>query len=176
MLVVSIALAAVLAAGGDGNDSPAVTTATSEPLPTSTGVAALVPTVALDPTPVPPIPSDLQARLDTLPQKLRDETTRAYAAGRLTLDQLGQVVTSYENRNPNLRVGSVISAADNTLRFQVFITGEEAEVQTFDQTLIVRGDQTLKLEDLRPSELVMVVTADGGTAALTIEAFGVAAP
>lgn len=177
MLVVSLALAAVLVASGAGDDRDPVAVAEETEAPVvATATNPLAPTETPVPTPVPPVPLELQQRLDALPEKLRNETLFAYAGGRLSLDQLEQIATDYENRNPAVRVGTVIEVDGAALRFEVFTTGEEAEVATGEQTLIQRDEEDIALEDLMAGELVMVVSTEDGTTALTIEAFGVAAP
>ena len=118
----------------------------------------------------------MRERLDGLPEKLRQETLQAFQAGSLGLEQVEFIVTQYENRNPSVRVGSVVGVYGGVLRFEVFTTGEQVEVITGNQTLVRRGDQDIPLEDLREGELVMVVSAEGGALALTIEALGVSAP
>ena len=173
MLVVSLVLAAVLLAGsgnGDGGE-PGAAVAETAALTTAT-----LPTATPEPAPLPPIPFDLQERLNALPEKLRNETQYAYSTGTLSLDQLARIATDYENRNPSVRVGSVLTISEGLLRFEVFTTGEQAEVATGEQTLIRRGDVDIALEDLLPEELIMVVSTNEGAIALTIEAFGVAAP
>lgn len=177
MLVVSLALVAVLVASGDDDTegdtlSARASATTTPPEATATSVPAETPS----PTPIPPVPVELQQRIDALPEKLRNETLSAYSNGRLSLEQLEQIATDYEHRNPAVRVGTVIAVEDAVLRFEVFTTGEQAEVATDEQTLIRRGDQEIGLEDLASGELVMVVSTDDGAKALTIEAFGVAAP
>jgi hypothetical protein len=176
MLVVSLVLAAVLLTGGEGDSAASeVAGAAGSPV-TATPISTVEPTSTPLPTPVPSIPFALQERVNALPEKLRNETTYAYATGTLTLDQLEQIVSNYENRNPSVRVGSVLSIDGNTLSFEVFTTGELAAVVTGEQTLIRRGDAAIALDELRPEELVMVVSTAEGRVALTIEAFGVAAP
>ena len=176
MLVVSLTLAAVLLTGGTGDNGPPDVAAADATPVIATPTRTAVPTSTIAPTLVPSIPFALQERVNALPQKLRDETTYAYATGTLTLDQLEQIVTNYENRNPSVRVGSVLGIEGNVLSFEVFTTGEPATVTTGEQTLIRRGDAEIELDELRTSELVMVVSTAEGTVALTIEAFGVAAP
>ena len=179
MLVVSLALVAVLIAssGGSDADSPGASVAEATPAPVlATATNTPVPTQTPVPTRVAAVPFELQKRLDALPEKLRNETLFAYSTGRLSLEQLEQIATDFENRNPSVRVGSVVGVEDALLRFEVFTTGEEVEVATGEQTLIRRGDEDIALEDLMADELVMVVSTDEGVTALTIEAFGVAAP
>ncbi len=179
MLVVSLALVAVLLSGnGDSDaDTPRAAVATATPVTlVATATNTPEPTATIEPTAVPELPFDLQERVQALPEKLRNETLFAYSTGTLSQEQLAQIVTDYENRNPSVRVGSVLSVTDNVLRFEVFTTGEQVEVATIDQTLIQRGDTQIALEDLTPEELVMVVSTDEGATALTIDAFGVQAP
>ena len=174
MFVVSLVLVVVLLAGSDA-DSPDAAVSDTTPVvatPTSTPPPTLTP----EPTPLPPLPSDLQERLNALPAKLRNETLNAYSTGTLSLEQLAQIVTDYENRNPSVRVGSVVRTSDGALRFEVFTTGEQVDVATGEQTLIRRGGEHIALADLMPDELVMVVSTDEGATAVTIEAFGVVAP
>jgi hypothetical protein len=174
MLVVSLVLAAVLLTSGEG-EAPEAAAADVTPL-VATPTSTPPPTATPEPTPAPAIPFELQERLNGLPEKLRNQTLYAYATGTLTLDQLQQIATDYENRNSSVRVGSVLGIEGAVLRFEVFTTGETAAVMTGEQTLIRRGDEEIALEDLRADELVMVVSTAEGTIALTIEAFGVAAP
>lgn len=176
--VISVSLVAVLLADGDseGTSGSPIAVASQPPTPQVTPEATPVATSSPEPTATPALPGDLPARVNALPDKLRDQALQAYMSGRFSLEQLEQVVTDYENRNPNLRVGSVVSVTDNVLRFEVFTTGEQVEVTTVEGTLIMREGQALALQDLQPTELVMVVSADGGITAQTIEAFGVASP
>jgi hypothetical protein len=118
----------------------------------------------------------LQSRLETLPAKLQEEALLAHAAGALGLEQLDLIVTQYEKRNPNLRVGAVLGVADEALRFEVFTTGEQVEISTDARTLIQRAGVDISLADLEPSELVMVISTDDGQRAVSIDAFGVSAP
>jgi len=179
MFVVSLALAAVLVASGGGSDAGPPVAAAGESTGTpfvATPSSTPEPSATPEPTPLPAIPVQLQRRLNALPEKLRNETLLAYATGSLRLEQVELIVAFYENRNPNVRVGSVLGASDGVLRFEVFTTGELAEIATGEQTLIRRAGADIGLEDLLPEELVMVVSTDEGALALTIEAFGVSAP
>jgi hypothetical protein len=180
MLVISLALGAVLIASGGGSDADAPHAAAG---PTNTPVTIVAtatnppePTATAQPTPVSALPFELQERLQALPEKLRNETLFAFSTGTLSQAQLTQIVSDYENRNPSVRVGSVLAVSDDLLAFEVFVTGERVEVETVDQTLIQRGEVTIALEDLMVEELVMVVSTDEGATALTIDAFGVVAP
>jgi hypothetical protein len=177
MLVVSLALAAVLLAGSGGSDDGSTDIAASERTPlVATATRTPAPTTTPAPTPLPPLAFELQERLNALPEKLQNETLHAYVTGTLTIEQLEQIVTQYENRNPAVRVGTVLGVAEGVLRFEVFTTGEQAEVASGEHTLIRRAGEDIALADLQPGELVMVVSTDGGAIAVTIEAFGVAAP
>ncbi len=179
MLVVSLVLAVILltAGGDDDPDSPDAVLASPMPL-VATATTAPVPSATPPPipTPPPPLPFELQQRVDALPERLRGQTIAAFASGTLSLEQLTQIVTDYENRNPAVRVGTVLSVEAGTLSFEVFTTGEQVEVATVEQTLVRRAGEDIALADLQPAELVMVVSTDEGATALTIEAFGVAAP
>ena len=175
MLAVSLALAAVLFAGESGDDPAPPGPDAGARLPADPGATPTSTPASPGPTAVPAVPPELGARLEALPEKLRDETLLAYSRGTLGLPDLEQIVTQYENRNPSLRVGSVLGVTDGTLRLEVFTTGEQVEVTTSEQTLVRRGDTDIALEDLRVEELVMVESADGGNVALTIEALGVSA-
>jgi hypothetical protein len=171
MLVVSLALAAVLIAGGSGGDAGNGDAAAARETPDSSSTPATVSSGS-----IPPLPIALLDRVNDLPNRLREQTFQAYSTGALSQTQLEQIVTDFEDRNPSVRVGSVLTTEAGRLSFEVFTTGEEVEVTTGEQTLVRRADQTIALEDLRTDELIMVVTAGGSTIALTIEAFGVAAP
>jgi hypothetical protein len=179
MLVVSLALAAVLVAGSESGDAGPPPPADVPPAGTSLAAVPSntpVTTATTEPTVAPAIPAELQGRIDTLPAKLRQEALLAYAAGALTLEQLALIVRQYENRNPNVRVGSVLGVSDGVLRFEVFTTGEPVQIAADGRTLVQRAGRDIGLEELQPGELVMVVSTDDGALAVTIDAFGVSAP
>jgi hypothetical protein len=176
MLVVSLSLAAVLLARGGSGDASVQGAASGTAAPASPGAVPAATQAPSLQAPVAPIPLDLKRRLDALPEKLRQETLGAYAAEGIGLAQIEVIVTQHENRNPNVRVGSVLAVSEHVLRFEVFTTGEDIEITTGPETLVRRGDRDIALEDLLAGELVMVVTTDDGRLALAIEALGVSAP
>jgi hypothetical protein len=96
--------------------------------------------------------------------------------GSLNAVSLEQVIENYENRNENVRVGPVLGVDDDTLRMEVFTTGEEIEISLNEATEINRNEETIEVEDLQPQELILVVFRPGTTTAASIEALGVVAP
>lgn len=177
MLVVSLALAAVLIARNDDGGSTRALAGVGTQTPV---LRAASNTLATSPTPkptaTPGLSADLKNRLQALPDKLRNQTLLAYDSGDLSQAQVKQIIVDYEERSPNLRVGSVLGVSDGKLRLSEFTTGQELDIATTDQTQIRRGDTQITLADLTPDELVMVVSTDNGATAQTIDAFGVAAP
>jgi hypothetical protein len=172
MLVASIALGAVLLSDEDETDNG-----------TANDVAVVAsPTVAPSSTPAPTAPSGLvipdalRARFDALPEKLRNETLDQLNNGLLRVQQLEQVIRAFEQRNASIRVGTVVEADANSLRLEVYTTGEDVEVGITADTVITRGTTPIKPADLRKDEMVMVISRDNGATAFGIEALGVQAP
>jgi hypothetical protein len=152
--------------------------ATATPAPAAspgTAVATDTPAPAVTAESTAAIADDLRARLEALPSKLRDEALSGYAAGDVSLEQLDLIARLYEERNPDLRVGSVLSVSGDRLRFEVYTTGEAVEVILSEETAVRRGGDSIAPEDLQPGELVMVLTPEAGVVA-RVEAFGVAVP
>jgi hypothetical protein len=123
---------------------------------------------------MPTLTADVLARVQALPEKLRNEALTAYSSGELSREQLQEILTDYENRNPAVRVGTVKGVSAGSLRFEVFTTGEQVELATNDKTQVRRANHKIALSDLTPNELVMVTTSDDGKTALNVEALGVA--
>lgn len=172
MLVASIALGAVLLSDdGDSNNEPvdnAAIVASPTAAPTST------------PAPTAPagviIPDTLRARFDALPEKLRTETLDQLDKGLLRIQQLEQVIRAFEQRNASIRVGTVVEADADSLRLEVYTTGEDVEVGITADTVITRGTTPIKPADLRKDEMVMVISRDNGATAFGIEALGIQSP
>jgi hypothetical protein len=143
-------------------------------------------TAASTPTPAPTatvaaghhegIPDDVWARLQDLPDKLRDEVVRQFDTQWIDLARVETIIDEYENRNQGVRVGTVLEATDSMLRLEVYTTGERAEVALNDETVLKRGHDDITPAELEPDELVMVVSRDGGATAFSVTAFGVGAP
>ena len=172
MVVASASLAAVLMSG-DGDDGG------------SSNNAAVIATPTVAPTAVPAtptplsgnaIPEALRARFDTLPEKLRTEILDQLDKGLLRVQQLEQVIRGYEQRNTGVRVGSVVEADADSLRLEVYTTGEDVQVAINADTVITRGPTRITAADLRKDEMVMVISRDNGATAFGIEALGVQAP
>jgi hypothetical protein len=176
MLVVSLALGVVLASGnGDDNEaSGAVLPTATRVIIVATPTSIPAPTETPAPTAMPTLTADVLARVQALPEKLRGETLAAYSSGELSTEQLQEILTDYENRNPAVRVGTVKGVSEGSLRFEVFTTGEEIDLATNDKTQVRRADHKIALTDLTPNELVMVTMSDDGKTALSIDALGVA--
>ena len=172
MVVASASLAAVLMSG-DGNDGGSSNNAAVIATPTAEPTASPA-------TPTPPsgivIPEALRARFDALPEKLRDEILDQLDRGLLRVQQLEQVIRGYEQRNTGVRVGSVVEADADSLRLEVYTTGEDVEVAITADTVITRGPTRIAAADLRKDEMVMVISRDNGATAFGIEALGVQAP
>ena len=170
MLVASVALGAVLLSDDsdeDPRDSAAVVaTATVVPTPTP---APTAPTGVV-------IPEAFRARFDALPEKLRNETLDQLDKRLLRIQQLEQVIRAFEQRNASIRVGTVVEADADSLRLEVYTTGEDVEVGITTDTVITRGTSPIKPADLRKDEMVMVISRDNGATAFGIEALGVQAP
>ena len=173
MLVASVSLAAVLISG-DGDDDAG-----------SSSKAAVVATPTAEPTAVPAtptaqsgtvVPEALRARFDALPEKLRSEILDQLDKGLLRVQQLDQVIRGYEQRNAGVRVGSVVEADADSLRLEVYTTGEDVEVAINADTVITRGPTRITAADLRNDEMVMVISRDNGATAFGIEALGVQRP
>lgn len=179
MLVISLALVAVLVASNRDDDAAASHATALTATPETPPSAPTDTTTPDDASPDPSgsgLPPELQVRVDALPQKLRDEALAAYEAGSLALPELEQLLADYENRNPAVRVGSVLGAEDGQLRFEIYTTGEQVGVAILPETEIRRAETPIAFEDLMLDELVMVVSTEDGSTALSIEAFGVIAP
>ncbi len=176
MLVVSLALVLVLASGGDDNKSAIAAATPTRVTIVATPTRIPAPTATVQPTAVPTLTADVLARVQALPEKLRGDTLAAYASGELSVEQLQEILLDYENRNPAVRVGTVLGVSEANLRFEVFTTGDQVEVATNNKTQIRRGASKIGLSALTPGELVMVVSSDDGSTALTIDALGVQAP
>ena len=172
MLVASVALGAVLLSdNGDSNDrskTNSAVLATATVLPTSTPAPTAQSGVV--------IPDALRARFDALPVKLRNETLDQLNKGLLSIQQLEQVIRAYEQRNSSIRVGSVVEADADSLRLEVYTTGEDVEVGITADTVITRGTNSIKPADLRKDEMVMVISRDNGVTAFGIEALGIQTP
>jgi hypothetical protein len=143
-------------------------------------------TAASTPTPAPTatvaasrhegIPDDVWARLQDLPDRLRDEVVRQFDTQWIDLARVEAIIDEYQNRNQGVRVGTVLEATDSMLQLEVYTTGERAEVALNDETVLKRGHDDITPAELEPDELVMVVSRDGGATAFSITAFGVGAP
>jgi hypothetical protein len=171
MLVASVALGAVLLSDdGNNNEGP------------GDNAAVATPTVAPTSTPAPTAPSGivipeaLRARFDALPEKLRNETLDQLDKGLLRIQQLEQVIRAFEQRNASIRVGTVVEADADSLRLEVYTTGEDVEVGITTDTVITRGTNPIKPADLRKDEMVMVISRDNGATAFGIEALGIQSP
>jgi len=173
MVVASASLAAVLMSGdgdddgGSSNNAAVIATPTSKPtaLPaTPTVQSGIV------------IPEALRARFESLPEKLRTEILDQLDKGLLRVQQLEQVIRGYEQRNTGVRVGSVVEADADSLRLEVYTTGEDVEVAITADTVITRGPTRITPADLRNDEMVMVISRDNGATAFGIEALGVQRP
>jgi hypothetical protein len=172
MVVASASLAAVLISG-DGDDGGSSTSAAVIATPT-------VQPTAIPATPTLPsgnaIPEALRARFDALPEKLRNEILDQLNRGLLRVQQLEQVIRGYELRNAGVRVGSVVEVDNDSLRLEVYTTGEDVEVAINADTVITRGPTRITAADLRKDEMVMVISRDNGATAFGVEALGVQAP
>ena len=172
MIVASASLAAVLLSADGASDEG------------SLGDSAILATPTVPPSSTPPptqpapmvIPEALRARFEALPEKLREETLEQLNKGLLRTEQLEQVLRAYEQRNANIRVGSVVEADADSLRLEVYTTGEDVEVGITAETVITRGTSPIKPADLRKDEMVMVISRDNGATAFGIEALGVQRP
>jgi hypothetical protein len=122
------------------------------------------------------IPDDVWARLETLPDKLRDDLVQRFESGWLTVPDIENVIAEFENRNQSVRVGTLLEATDEMLRLEVYTTGEQAEVSLDGETVLRRGHDDIRASDLEPDELVLVISRDGGETAFSVTAFGVGAP
>jgi hypothetical protein len=172
MLVASVALGAVLLSD-NGDDNAA---------PRNDAAVVATPTVAPTFSPAPTaqsgivIPEALRARFDALPEKLRNETLDQLDKGLLRIQQLEQVIRAFEQRNASIRVGTVVDADADSLRLEVYTTGEDVEVGITTETVITRGTNPIKPADLRKDEMVMVISRDNGATAFGIEALGIQSP
>jgi hypothetical protein len=170
MVVASASLAAVLLTGDGDSDAP------------DTGAVAATSTITPTSTPAPTqpagivIPEALRARFEALPEKLRNETLDQLKKGLLRIEQLEQVLQAYEQRNASVRVGSILEVDADSLRIEVYTTGEDVEVGITPETAITRNAVTIKPADLRKDEMVMVISRDNGVTAFGIEALGVQRP
>jgi hypothetical protein len=174
-LVASLAVAAgVLAAAGVFDDSD------SSDETTSAGLASAKPTVTPSATAVADapdgVPQELWVRLQALPEKLRSDLLSRLRAGSIALNQIETVIQQYADRNQSVRVGTVVDTTGSTLSLEVYTTGEQAEVALNDETVLRRGNDDIEAADLRPNELVLVLSRDGGETAFAVEAFGVSPP
>ncbi len=109
--------------------------------------------------------------MDALPDKLRSEVRNLLLQGRITQTELQTLLDDYENRNPNLLIGSVVESKPDALTLTVYATGEQVAVAVTPDTVVHAVDATL-----HPDELVLVVTSADGKTATTITGFGVTAP
>lgn len=171
--IVSGALAMTLwDSGGDARDDR--TSSNTAELSTPTPETTPAPTsAAAQPA---EFPEDVWARLQALPEKLRDDLLLRFEAGGIGVSEIATVIEEYENRNQGVRVGTVLEATDTMLRLEVYTTGERAEVIINDETVLRRGHDDITAADLERDELVMVLSRDGGVTAFAVTAFGVGAP
>ncbi len=172
MVVASASLAAVLISGDGADDTGSPNIAAQIATPTVAPALTVVPTPPLGIG----IPDALRARFEALPEKLRNETLDQLDKGLLRIQQLEQVIRAFEQRNASIRVGSVVEADADSLRLEVYTTGEAVEIAINADTVITRGTTPIKPADLRPDEMVMVISRDNGTTAFGIEALGVQRP
>jgi len=115
----------------------------------------------------------LRARIEALPERLREQVLRAVEEGRLALSGLEDLLRQYEMRNSSVRVGQVLEASDTKLMLEVLLTGELAVVAIDDKTVLRRATDVIKGSDLKRNELVMMLSMDGGKTAFSVTAFGV---
>jgi hypothetical protein len=171
LVIVTGALAATLILDDDDGapDRPSPNTAAE-----STPTQAPSPTVeAQQPD---EIPDEVWARLEALPEKLRNDLLQRFESGAMGVPEIVTVIEEYENRNQGVRVGTVLEATDSMLSLEVYSTGERAEVLINEETVLKRGHDDITPADLQPDELVMVISRDGGETAFSVTAFGVGAP
>jgi len=162
LLAVSGALAATLVSDDGGDSSPR-----RSALPSFTRTPAAHRS-ALDELPIA-----LKARIEALPERLREQVLRAVEEGRLALSALEDLLRQYEMRNSSVRVGQVLEASDTKLMLEVLSTGELAVVAIDDKTVLRRATDVIKGSDLKRNELVMMLSMDGGKTAFSVTAFGV---
>jgi hypothetical protein len=170
LAAVTVALAAVLISGDDAPTERVSPNTADATTPTQ------APSATAEADRPDGIPDDVWADLQDLPQKLRDDLIARYEAKQIAVPDIETVIEQYANRNQGVRVGTVLEATDTMLRLEVYTTGEQAEVAINDETVLKRGHDDITPADLKPDELVMVLSRDGGATAFAVTAFGVGAP
>ena len=167
LLAASAAIGVVLLTSGNKHDAPQTTPVIE--LATATPTTPPAPTVTA--TPANTLSPDLAARVAALPDKLRSDVISLLVTGRITQAELKTLLDDYDNRNPNLLIGSVVTSQSDSLTLTVYATGEQVSVAVTTATVVHAVDNAL-----HPDELVLVVTSDDGKTATTITGFGVTPP
>ena len=171
LMVVTVALAASLVMDGD-DESPQQASPNTADVGTPTQEPS--PTVELEQP--ADIPGAVWARLEALPEKLREDLLTRFESGFMSVPEIENIIAEFENRDQSVRVGTVLEATDDMLRIEVYSTGERAEVTLDEETVLRRGHDDVDASELEPDELVLVISRDGGETAFSVTAFGLGAP
>ena len=110
--------------------------------------------------------------LENLPRQVRERVESQIAAGNLDPAQVEELLSFYRAQANSVRVGTVVAASADSLRLAVAGSDAEATIALAPSTTILRGRNAIAATDLRPSELVFVVSRDGATA-FSVTAYGV---
>lgn len=110
--------------------------------------------------------------LENLPRQVREQVESQIAAGNLNPAQVEELLSFYRAQANSVRVGTVLAASAGSLRLAVAGSDAEATIALAPSTTILRGRDAIAATDLRPGELVFVVSRDGATA-FSVTAYGV---
>jgi membrane-associated protease RseP (regulator of RpoE activity) len=110
--------------------------------------------------------------LPNLPPDLRERLQEQLNQGLLSPDQLSQLLRPYLSGRNAATIGQVKQATPTSLVVRT-TDGREVGFVVNDETEIRRAAATIRPADLRPDELVLVLSMDGGRTAFSVNAFGV---
>ncbi len=143
----------------------AAATATSSASASPSSPASATPGPTATPTPDLSIIDEL---LQQMPTQMRQRAQAELASGDLTLDDIRRLLDGVQNA----RSATIIDVSDTELHGRTFL-GEEFTTEITSLTVIRRGHNEISAADLKPGEIVLVFSDDGGLSATAIQAFGV---
>lgn len=116
-----------------------------------------------EPTPQAELP-------EGLPPQLRDLLRRQLERGQTTPEELAETLRRFAREN--VRVGRVVEISATSLTITPITGGEPVTVGLTEKTTFSRAYQPIQATDIRPGEIVLVFSMDGGRTAFAVYAYG----